>query len=83
MTTTQIELTDDEAQRLEALAARTGERPEEVARRAVADFLASHGPGDWRNALIAARGLWADRDDLPDLRELREESDSRVPGERE
>ena len=78
MTVTQVRLTDEEASRLVALAARNGEAPEEVARRAVTDYLASHAPGDWQAARKAACGIWAGRDDLPDLRELRDECDRRL-----
>jgi hypothetical protein len=35
-------------------------------------FLADHQPRDWKEALEAVRGMWADRDDLDDfVRELR------------
>ncbi|MGC1276248.1 MAG: hypothetical protein WBC44_21295 [Planctomycetaceae bacterium] len=77
MILTAIELTDDEARRLNELATRRGESFEQLTRRAVVDFLDRNEPDDWRAAIHAASGIWADRTDLPDFQALRAEFDRR------
>ena len=72
---TQVRLTEDEAYRLDELAMRLGRTSEDLVREAVADLLSRSEREDRLTRMRAARGLWADRDDLPDLRELRAEWD--------
>lgn len=72
MLRTQVYLTDDQDRGLKQMAAATGKKQSELIREAVDGYLAESKPDDWREALEAVRGMWADRDDLDDLvRDLR------------
>ncbi|HZA67332.1 MAG TPA: ribbon-helix-helix protein, CopG family [Geminicoccaceae bacterium] len=72
MVRTQIYLTEKQQRGLERLAAATGRRKSDLIREALDGYLADHQPKDWKDALEAVRGMWADRDDLDDfVRELR------------
>jgi hypothetical protein len=77
MNETQIILSGTEGELLHKLAQQTGKSEGEVVREALGLFeerLASTGHN--RLALLRrARGIWKDRDDLPDLTELRKEMD--------
>jgi predicted DNA-binding protein len=67
MVRTQVYLTEEQERGLKQLAALTGRKQSELIREAVGSYIASHRPKDWREALEAVRGMWADRDDLDDL----------------
>ena len=67
MVRTQIYLTDEQQRGLERLAAITGRRKSDLIRRALDRYLAEHQPKDWKDALEAVRGMWADRDDLDEF----------------
>jgi hypothetical protein len=67
MVRTQIYLTDEQQCALEKLAAITGRRKSDLIRRALDRYLAEHRPKDWKDALEAVRGMWADRDDLDEF----------------
>jgi hypothetical protein len=67
MVRTQIYLTDEQQRALERLAAITGRRKSDLIRRALDRYLAEHRPKDWKDALEAVRGMWADRDDLDEF----------------
>jgi predicted DNA-binding protein len=72
MVRTQIYLTEEQQRGLERLAAATGRRKSDLIREALDGYLADHQPKDWKDALEAVRGMWADRDDLDDfVRNLR------------
>jgi len=72
MVRTQIYLTKEQKQRLNRMAAVTGKRQSVLIREALDSYLADHQPKDWKDALEAVRGMWADRDDLDDfVRDLR------------
>ena len=72
MVRTQIYLTWEQQRSLERLAAVTGRRKSDLIREALDGYLADHQPKDWKDALEAVRGMWADRDDLDDfVRNLR------------
>jgi hypothetical protein len=75
MVRTQIYLTDDERKGLRALARKTGLSQSELIRQAIDSLLADKRELDPRALLRQARGLWKDRDDLPDFRALRSEFD--------
>lgn len=75
MNRTQIYLTEDEQGALRSLAAASGRSQSDLIREAIDRFLAEARPQSQRAALMAAAGLWRDRTDLPDLAELRAESE--------
>jgi hypothetical protein len=75
MVRTQIYLTEKERDALRDLARQTGKKQSELIRRAIDDFIGKHQPRDRRAALEQARGMWKDRDDLPDFEALRREFD--------
>ena len=67
MVRTQVYLSEEQKRGLERLAATTGKRQSDMIREALDGYLAKHEPKDWREALEALRGMWADRDDLDEL----------------
>lgn len=67
MVRTQVYLTDEQKRGLQRLAESTGRQQSELIREAIEGYLAKHKPKDWKEAFEAARGIWADRDDLDDL----------------
>lgn len=73
MATAHIELSDQETQALERLAQQTGKTQAELLHEAVAELLANVDTSDRLSLLQQARGIWKDRDDLPDVRTLRSE----------
>ena len=75
MITAQITLSDDESEALRAMAISTGRTQEAVLHEAVQKFLGESPPDDRLSLLRQARGMWKDRTDLPDLRDLRAEMD--------
>jgi len=75
MVRTQIYLTEKEQAALRNLARQTGKKQSELIRRAIDDFIDRSQPRDRKAMLEQARGMWQDRDDLPDFRALRRELD--------
>ncbi len=71
--TNQLTLTDDEVRAIHDLSASVGQSPETILHAAIEQFLARHRQQNRLEAMRAARGIWSDRDDVPDLRELRDE----------
>ena len=75
MVTAQVKLTPDEIEALRAMAERTGRTEEQLLREAVQKYL-TPAQGDDRLALLRqGKGIWKDRSDLPDHRQLRAELD--------
>jgi hypothetical protein len=72
---TQIYLTDKERKALRLIAQRLGTTQSEVIRTAVDRFIERESADDKLRLLRAARGLWKDRQDLPDFATLRQEFD--------
>lgn len=75
MTRMEIELTDEQQSALTALARETGRSEQELLREAVDHLIDENDRVDWRGTLAKLEGIWAQREDLPDLRELRREMD--------
>ena len=76
---TQIYLTDEEKKGLQSTARRNGISQSDLIRRAIDELLAKSGTLDKSVVLDEIAGIWFGRDDLPDLRELR--NGWRRPGE--
>lgn len=75
MTTAQITLSESQSQAIQALGQSTGKSQEEVLHQAIEQLLAQHRVENRLAALRQARGIWRERQDLPDLTELRNEWD--------
>lgn len=80
MTTAQINLTDSQADALHKLSEQTGKTEDELLREAVAKLVGEVGKAEAERqkrlkSLRLARGIWKDRDDLPDFEKLRAEWD--------
>jgi Arc/MetJ-type ribon-helix-helix transcriptional regulator len=69
MVRTQVYLTEEQERGLKRLAASSGRKQSELIREAIEGYLAEHRPKDWKGALEACFGMWADRDDVADLHE--------------
>jgi Arc/MetJ-type ribon-helix-helix transcriptional regulator len=67
MVRTQVYLTEEQDRGLKSLAESCGRRQSALIREAIDRLLAENRPKDWRAALEAVRGMWADRDDLDEL----------------
>jgi predicted DNA-binding protein len=74
---TQIYLTPEERDELRIMAARTGRTRSDLIREALDRFLRDEAiEGTDRTTLLRhGRGLWKDREDLPDFESLRREWD--------
>jgi hypothetical protein len=75
MVTATVTLTETEGKQLRALAQRTGKTEGQLLHEALRSLLHQPGGTDRQNAFQQARGMWRDRDDLPDFSQLRSELD--------
>jgi hypothetical protein len=72
---TQIYLTDEEMTAVRSIAQRLGKTQSEVIRTALDRFIDREDPSSRIGLLRSGRGLWKDRQDLPDFSMLRQELD--------
>ena len=79
MERTQVYLTPEQRIELKKLALRSGKRQSELIREAIDALVADAGHAHWKVDMMAANGLWANRDDLPDFADLRAELDRMSP----
>lgn len=81
----QIYLTKQERQKLTMLAHETGKSQSELIRDAIDQFIEKRQAlkQDKLTILREVKGLWANRDDLPDFKKLRKEFDNRHQDENE
>lgn len=75
MQRTQIYLTDKEKKAVRSIARRLGKTQSEVIRTAVDRFIDRESTGNKLDLLRSGRGIWRDRQDLPDFEGLRRELD--------
>ncbi len=75
MRRTQIYLTGDQRKALKTIGERLGRSQSDVIREAIDRLLEVYQDGNRLELLRQARGLWADRDDLPDFQTIRAELD--------
>ncbi len=71
MVRTQIYLTEDEKNGLESVALAKGLSQSELIRHAIDDLLSKSGTPDKSAILDEIAGIWSNRKDLPDVRDLR------------
>ncbi len=77
MTENQIFLTDAECQLLQSMSQLTGKTEKDLLQEALELLKVQVDLEKRRSLLQEARGMWRDRDDLPDLSELRSEMNRR------
>ncbi|GAK60289.1 Gsl4096 protein [Candidatus Vecturithrix granuli] len=82
MLTAQITLNDNESQVIQDITEHTGKSLEDILHEAVHQFISRMTAQNRLFLLRQARGLWKDRDDLPDFQTLRHGWD-RFEGNRE
>jgi len=80
MERTQIYLTDKEMQAVRSMARRLGTTQSAVIRIAVDRFIDSASTSNKLDLLRSGRGLWSDRQDLPDFDVVRRELDRSASG---
>ncbi len=71
MVRTQIYLTEEEKNGLESVAMSQGVSQSELIRQAIDELLARTGDIDKAAILDEIAGVWSDRKDIPDIRDLR------------
>lgn len=77
MVRTQIYLTETQQQTLRRLAVSTRQKQSALIRRAIDQYLSAEAHEDRLSLLRQGRGLWKERQDLPDVAALRQEVDRR------
>lgn len=72
MKRTQIYLTEEEKKAIEKLSDERGTTQSHIIREAIGQYLEEITVEEKRKRLTAAAGMWKDKDDIPDVRDLRE-----------
>lgn len=75
MIRTQIYLSEEESSAIARLAAVFGKGKSEVIRTAIDEFIERRDAASRLQRLRAAKGIWQDREDAPDVRQMRAEFD--------
>ena len=75
MVRTQIYLTERQRGELAAIAKSAGKKQSELIREAIDRFIDQAAGGRRESVLREAAGIWKDRKDLPDFRQIRNEWD--------
>lgn len=75
MIRTQIYLTEEENSAIASLSKALGHGKSELIRQAIDEFIDRRDTSNRLKKLRAARGMWAEREDLPDVRQMRKEFD--------
>jgi len=75
MIRTQIYLTEEENRAVTRLGKSQGSGKSEIIRQAIDEFIQRRDGAGRLKALRAARGMWADYSNLPDLRKMRKSFD--------
>jgi hypothetical protein len=71
MIKTEIELTEQQNLALQTLASQLGKEPIELIGQAISNLLANWDQKTRLQKMRVARGIWKDREDLPNFDELR------------
>ena len=71
MVRTQIYLTEEEKKGLESVSSLKGVSQSDLIRQAIDDLLARTGKINKAQIIGEIAGIWENRDDLPDVREMR------------
>jgi len=74
MSEIELNLTESEQRALREISLRTGKTEDELIHDAVNKLINQDMPYD-NSGMLRARGLWKDRDDLPDFERIRREWD--------
>ncbi len=75
MVRTQVYITEEEHSLLAQMAAETGKSQSQLVRDAIDGMFARPSIAKRQSILSKAKGMWQDRTDLPDFRQLRKEWD--------
>lgn len=73
MRRTQIYLTPKEHELLKSISDQTGKTKSSIIREAVDQYIARYETQDRNELLKSARGIWKNREDIPDVEKLRKE----------
>jgi hypothetical protein len=75
MLKTEIDFTEQEINALQNISLQTGKSQEQLIREAVDHFIAEFQNKDRKSIMQRAKGMWKDRQDLPNPEDLRREWD--------
>lgn len=73
-----IYLTKKEKSELKEIEKILGKSQNEIFREAIDQYIERCKSQKWKNKITIGRGLWKDRDDIPDVETLRKENDDRL-----